>query len=271
MARAIRATQDLSQGHCYSPTFSLVGSPDVFVNGKPVVRQTDNYSQTHCCGPACHAMGIAEQGSTTVFVNNLGIHRDGDKISCGDVADNGSTDVLIDEGSPYGSPNSPEFGIPPNAYSDPSDPENTTGYTVGGPVLEYNISSSSLIVYRTCNKIYIDSWTSSSGRVALIPEYYSPILEENTGITIRDETIPKIMEVDPPLPPPYNIDLNTGIITLTGEITQFYSDSIHTITVNNYVSEYLERPTKVIFNLSASQKPVSFNTGSGGIIYFNCQ
>jgi len=263
MPKAIRATIDLSQGHCYSPSPSLMGSPDVLVNSFPVVRVDDNYSQVHCCGPACHQMGPVLEGSTTVFVNGKGIHRDGDKISCGDVGDNGSENVLVDEGSSSGGQGS-------NSYTDPSDPENTIGYTVKPLVLNYNLKSFNLIVYENCNKIYQDSWLSSVGLVSLVPEYYTPIQEEDTGLEIQDQTIPRKLTIEPPLPYPYLIDLNTAIISLTGPVTNYYS-STHTLTASNYVSEYFNEEIVIQFTLSASQKPVSFNTGSGGIIYFNCQ
>jgi uncharacterized Zn-binding protein involved in type VI secretion len=264
MPRPIRALTDVSQGHCYSPTFSVNGSPDVFVNDKPVVRIDDNYGQTHCCGPACHQMGPVLGGSTTVFANGKGIHRDGDKISCGDVGDNGSTDVLIDEGVSVSQSQSA------NAYTDIQDPENTIGYTVGLPVLDYKLNSLDLITYQTCNKIYVESWLSSVGRLAVVPEYYTPIKEEDTGKDIKDETIPKIMSVDPPFPYPYKIDLNTGVITLTGDVTNFYLSSVHVITVNNYVSEYFERPTIVTFYLSTASRPIYFGNQGGTIRSFDC-
>jgi uncharacterized Zn-binding protein involved in type VI secretion len=89
-----RANTDYSQGHCYGPRKCLNGSSDVFVNGKPVVRKTDNYGQTHTCGDDTHSMGPAVVGSSTVLVNGLGIHRTGDLISCTDRAGLGSPDVF---------------------------------------------------------------------------------------------------------------------------------------------------------------------------------
>jgi uncharacterized Zn-binding protein involved in type VI secretion len=39
-------------------------------------------------------MGVALQGSTTVFINGLGVHRTGDAVACGDKAGQGSPDVF---------------------------------------------------------------------------------------------------------------------------------------------------------------------------------
>lgn len=264
MPKPIRANIDLSQGHCHPPTFSLVGSPDVIINGYPVVRIDDNYSQTHCCGIACHQMGLALGGSTTVFANGKGIHRDGDKISCGDVGDNGSSDVLIDESSAASESSNA------NAYTDPNDPENTIGYTVKPLVLDYNLNSYDLVVYETCNKIYQDSWLSSVGLVSLVPEYYNPIREEDTGIDIQDQTIPRKLTIDPPLPYPYTIDLNTAVISLIGPVTNHYSNSIHTLTASNYVSEYFNEEIVIQFTLSARPEPNPVYTG-GQVRVFNCQ
>jgi hypothetical protein len=207
-------------------------------------------------------MGPVLGGSTTVFANGKGIHRDGDKISCGDVGDNGSEDVLIDEGSSSGGQGS-------NSYTDPSDPENTIGYTVEPLVLNYNLTSFNLVVYETCNKIYQESWLSSVGLISLVPEYYTPIQEEDTGLEIQDQTIPRKLTIEPPLPYPYSIDLNTAIITLNGPITNYYNDSVHTLTASNYVSEYFNEEIVIQFTLSARPKPNPVYTGVQ-ISVFNC-
>jgi uncharacterized Zn-binding protein involved in type VI secretion len=94
MPQIFRANTDISTGHCYGPKPCLIGSPDVFVNNKPVVRIGDNYSQTHTCGNDTHVMGVAATGSSTVLVNNKGVHRTGDLVQCGDIAGIGSPDVF---------------------------------------------------------------------------------------------------------------------------------------------------------------------------------
>ena len=95
MARIIRKGVDLSQGHCYSPKVCLTGSPDVYIEGHPVVRAgVDNYTQIHNCGSHKHNMGYASQGSPNVFVNGAPMHRSGDLIQCGDRGFNGSISVF---------------------------------------------------------------------------------------------------------------------------------------------------------------------------------
>jgi uncharacterized Zn-binding protein involved in type VI secretion len=94
MPPIFRANTDFSIGHCYGPRTCLIGSPDVLVNGKNVVRIGDNYSQTHTCNDNTHVMGVAARGSSTVFVNNKGVHRTGDLVQCGDTAGIGSPDVF---------------------------------------------------------------------------------------------------------------------------------------------------------------------------------
>jgi len=94
MPRVIRKGVDDSAGHgCYPPRSADEGSPNVFVNGIPVVRVGDHYP-THCCpGGPCHD-GVASGGSSSVFVNGKPVHRNGDAISCGDTASNGSPNVF---------------------------------------------------------------------------------------------------------------------------------------------------------------------------------
>ena len=86
MPGAIRKEIDNSAGHCYPPRAADAGSPDVIINGYPVVRVGDHYP-THCCGIVCHD-GVASMGSSTVIVNGKPLHRVGDEISCGDIGAN---------------------------------------------------------------------------------------------------------------------------------------------------------------------------------------
>lgn len=85
---------DRSAGHnTFPPTPAVGGSPNVFVNGLPVVREGDPW-QTHCNpAPACHS-GVSSSGSSSVFVNGLPLCRVGDAISCGDTMANGSPNVF---------------------------------------------------------------------------------------------------------------------------------------------------------------------------------
>ena len=83
---------DADVPHC-SPMKRSDLSPNVFVNGTVISRQSDN-NTPHLVPPIpcpTHAAPIAV-GSTTVFINNLGCGRIGDGISgCTSVA-TGSSD-----------------------------------------------------------------------------------------------------------------------------------------------------------------------------------
>lgn len=94
MPSVFRVGTDYSVGHCYSPRQCLNGSPDVFADGKTIVRKTDDYGQTHSCGDNTHSMSKAFTGSSTVLINGLGVHRTGDLVSCGDTAGAGSPTVF---------------------------------------------------------------------------------------------------------------------------------------------------------------------------------
>lgn len=90
---------DIGSGHAchFPPTCATSASPDVFVNGLPVVRVGDSYGAHGCVG--CLAPDHSRyqlMGSPTFFVNGRAVARIGDAISCGGVAVTGSSDVLLD-------------------------------------------------------------------------------------------------------------------------------------------------------------------------------
>ena len=67
--------------NCVGP--SIQGSPNVNVNGKPATRVTDNGKHSGCCGSNTW---IAQKGSSTVMINNLAAHRQGDQVQhCGGI------------------------------------------------------------------------------------------------------------------------------------------------------------------------------------------
>ena len=87
---------DIASGHdChFPPTPSIAGSPDVYVDGIPAVRQGDAYAP-HAC-PSCPAPSHPRHlsgGSGSVFINGKPAGRAGDAISCGGSADQGSDSV----------------------------------------------------------------------------------------------------------------------------------------------------------------------------------
>ncbi|WP_265039204.1 PAAR domain-containing protein [Wolbachia endosymbiont (group A) of Yponomeuta plumbellus] len=64
--------------------FCISGSRDVFINGRPVCRQGDNFSEGK----------VMTQGSKAVFVNGFGAGRVGDIVSCGFKVIKGSENVF---------------------------------------------------------------------------------------------------------------------------------------------------------------------------------
>lgn len=92
---AVARLGDTDTGHgCWPPRPSAAGSPNVFVNGRAVVRQDDAW-QPHTCPsiPETHG-GSLSGGSSKVFVNGKPIGRIGDSISCGSVVAEGSGNVF---------------------------------------------------------------------------------------------------------------------------------------------------------------------------------
>jgi len=80
------------------------GSPNVFVEGYHAAIVGDGYP-THicpgCCGDGCnivHSGRTAIGGSPTVYINGVGVHRDGDLINCGAAADGGAPTVFANGG-----------------------------------------------------------------------------------------------------------------------------------------------------------------------------
>ncbi len=84
---------DKSLGHpTPGPTPAVSGSPNHFVNGKPVVRVTDNWTPH---SSPLHTNIKSVQGSPNVFSGGLARVRTGDSLSCGDKAGPGSPNVFI--------------------------------------------------------------------------------------------------------------------------------------------------------------------------------
>ncbi len=78
---------DSSVGHpTPGPTNAVQGSPKHFLNGKPVMRVTDKWTNHHSGG----GFITSAQGSSTVFSDGLARVRQGDELSCGDHAATGT-------------------------------------------------------------------------------------------------------------------------------------------------------------------------------------
>lgn len=90
---------DATTGHSCSsnssapPTVPASYSPNVFINGKAVVREGDSIVP-HKCGSSDPHGGVYT-GSSSVFVNGKAIQVVGSPISCGDHAAEGSPDVNV--------------------------------------------------------------------------------------------------------------------------------------------------------------------------------
>lgn len=90
---AVTRLGDNCTGHgCFPPRPSIAASGNVFVNGIGVHRQGDGWA-THCCPPPCHAGNLAS-GSSTVYVNGKQCGRIGDPVSCGSAVAVGSGNVF---------------------------------------------------------------------------------------------------------------------------------------------------------------------------------
>lgn len=98
---------DIGSAHAchFPPSPATGGSPDVYVNDRPLMRVGDSY-MPHACvaghaGP--HGRALAA-GSATVFINGKPAGRIGDAIDCGGNAQTGSGNVYIgdDEGTGAG-------------------------------------------------------------------------------------------------------------------------------------------------------------------------
>lgn len=94
---------DIGSAHAchFPPTPAIGGSPNVYVNGRPLMRVGDSYIPHGC--PACpqppHPRKLAA-GSATVFINGKPAGRIGDAIDCGGQAQTGSSNVYIgDDGA----------------------------------------------------------------------------------------------------------------------------------------------------------------------------
>jgi len=88
---------DMCTGHgCFGPRMAIGASPDVKVDGIPVVRVGDAW-EAHACGVCAPHDGIQQSGSPKVLINGIPVARIGDAISCGSTNLTGSGTAIIDE------------------------------------------------------------------------------------------------------------------------------------------------------------------------------
>lgn len=90
---AVHLLGGMCTGHgCYPPRNNLQAASTVFVEGIPVHRQGDMWAP-HTCGDSVHASVLAK-GSATVYVEGKQCGRIGDPVACGSVAIDGATTVF---------------------------------------------------------------------------------------------------------------------------------------------------------------------------------
>ncbi|ELB7340364.1 type VI secretion system PAAR protein [Vibrio cholerae] len=87
-----------SEHDCFPPTPIIAGSGDVFIDGKPAVRQSDALEPHGCPCPKTphgdHPRAVSG-GSSGVFINGKPAARLGDAIDCGGTIASASANVLI--------------------------------------------------------------------------------------------------------------------------------------------------------------------------------
>lgn len=90
---AVARAGDSCTGHGnFPPRANDQGSSNVFVNGIGAHRQGDHWP-AHCSGDSCHESSTSG-GSGSVFCNGKPLARIGDAISCGSVIAEGSKNVF---------------------------------------------------------------------------------------------------------------------------------------------------------------------------------
>lgn len=91
--RGVTRLGDSCTGHGgFKPRACDQGSPNVFVNGKPLHRVGDHWPR-HEKGKAGHD-AITTGGSSTVFCNGKPVARISDSVGCGSIIAQGSTNVF---------------------------------------------------------------------------------------------------------------------------------------------------------------------------------
>ena len=89
---------DMCTGHgCFPSRTVISASPDVKVDGLPVVRVGDLW-ESHGCSVCDSHDAMQASGSPNVLINGIPVARIGDSLSCGSTNLSGSGTAIIDEG-----------------------------------------------------------------------------------------------------------------------------------------------------------------------------
>jgi len=88
---------DLCSGHGpFPPRLPTSWSSNVYVNGRPVIRQGDSWA-THCTPEPSLCHTGTSTGTGSVYVNGYPLQISGDPISCGSTCDASSSNVFAKE------------------------------------------------------------------------------------------------------------------------------------------------------------------------------
>jgi len=93
MPSATRIGDECTGHGCFPPRVNDEGSSNVFINGVGAHRQGDHWV-THCCDDKCHDSSAAS-GSSSVYINGISGMRVGDPIGCGSAVAQGSSNVFF--------------------------------------------------------------------------------------------------------------------------------------------------------------------------------
>ena len=172
---AIVVEGELSQGHDHFPPVPAIpGSPKVTIEGKKVILEGDSYAPHHHGGDHPHLhTPIASVGSPTVFVNGIGVVRDGDPLNCGDAADTQSNFSVFANGGGNAASIIAGFG---------GNEGETLGYSVIGITDSYPTLSA--------RARYSVSLGSLNERVRTFQEWCptTPVNPNGFQITLKEET-----------------------------------------------------------------------------------
>ena len=172
---AIVVEGELSQGHdAFPPVPAIPGSPKVTIEGKKVILEGDSYAPHHHGGDHPHLhTPIASVGSPTVFVNGIGVVRDGDPLNCGDAADTQSNFSVFANGGGNAASIIAGFG---------GNEGETLGYSVIGITDSYPTLSA--------RARYTVTIGSSNERVKTFQEWCptTPVNPNGFQITLKEET-----------------------------------------------------------------------------------
>jgi len=95
MSVPVTRLSDFCSGHSSFPSRpSSEGSGDVFVNGIGVHREGDAWSPHASPSPSPPHSSVLAAGSSTVYVNGKQCGRIGDPVACGSVVVEGSPNVF---------------------------------------------------------------------------------------------------------------------------------------------------------------------------------